>query len=122
VYSEETGSFVGVGMSAHTEYTNRAAQIPNQRLCEQLYELSRRWACGPETCRDPAIYEKNSDISWFSFHTLKRCTVQKAQNLRIHPLYSIILYSSQCDIYVGRSVVLAMFAPSFMNSYESVET
>jgi len=26
-------------------------------LCEQLYELSWRWACGPETCRDPAIYE-----------------------------------------------------------------
>ena len=35
----------------------RAAQKLNQWLCEQLYELSWRWACGPETCRDPAIYE-----------------------------------------------------------------
>jgi len=41
----------------HTEHANRAAQILNQWLCEQLYELSWRWACGPETCRDPAIYE-----------------------------------------------------------------
>ena len=32
-------------------------QILNQWLCEQQYELSWRWACGPETCRDPAIYE-----------------------------------------------------------------
>jgi len=40
----------------------------NQWLYEQRYELSWRWACGPETCRDPAIYESNSDISWFSFH------------------------------------------------------
>ena len=32
-----------------------AAQILNQWLCEQLYELSWSWACGPETCRDPAI-------------------------------------------------------------------
>ena len=36
---------------------NRAVQILNQWLCEQLYELSWRWACGPETCRYPAIYE-----------------------------------------------------------------
>jgi hypothetical protein len=41
----------------HTEHANRAVQILNQWLCEQLYELSWRWACGPETCRDPAIYE-----------------------------------------------------------------
>jgi len=26
-------------------------------LCEQLSKLSWRWAFGPETCRDPAIYE-----------------------------------------------------------------
>jgi len=26
-------------------------------LCEQLCELSWGWACGPETCRDPAIYK-----------------------------------------------------------------
>jgi len=31
--------------------------IRNQWLCEQLYELSWRWACGPEAFRDPAIYE-----------------------------------------------------------------
>ena len=36
---------------------NRAVPILNQWLCEQLYELFWRWACGPETCRDPAIYE-----------------------------------------------------------------
>ena len=41
----------------HTEHASRAAQTLNQWLCEQLYELSWRWACGPETCRDPAIYE-----------------------------------------------------------------
>ena len=35
----------------------QSGQILNQWLCEQLYELSWRWACGPETCRDPAIYE-----------------------------------------------------------------
>jgi len=29
----------------------------NQWLCEQLDKLSWRWPCGPETCRDPAIYE-----------------------------------------------------------------
>ena len=40
-----------------SEHANRAAQKLNQWLCEQLYELSWRWACGPETCRDPAIYE-----------------------------------------------------------------
>ena len=39
----------------HTEHANRAAQKLNQWLCEQLYELSWRWACGPETCRDAAI-------------------------------------------------------------------
>ena len=38
-------------------HPNRAAQKLNQWLCEQLYELSWRWACGTETCRDPAIYE-----------------------------------------------------------------
>ena len=41
----------------YTEHANRAAQTLNQWLCEQLYELSWRWACGPETCTDPAIYE-----------------------------------------------------------------
>ena len=42
----------------HTEHANRAAQKLNQWLREQLYELSWRWwACGPETCRAPAIYE-----------------------------------------------------------------
>jgi len=41
----------------HTEHATRAAQMLNQWLCEQLYELSWRWACGPETCGDPAIYE-----------------------------------------------------------------
>ena len=55
----------------HTEHASRAVQILNQWLCEQLYEFSCRWACGPETCRDPAIYEQNSDISWFSFHILQ---------------------------------------------------
>ena len=40
-----------------SEHANRAAQILNQWLCEKLYELSWRWACGAETCRDPAIYE-----------------------------------------------------------------
>jgi hypothetical protein len=29
----------------------------NQWLCEQLCELSWGWACRPETCRDPSIYE-----------------------------------------------------------------
>ena len=37
--------------------TERHRNCKNQWLCEQLYELSWRWACGPETCRDPAIYE-----------------------------------------------------------------
>jgi len=41
----------------HTEHANRAVQILNQWLCEQLCEPSWRWACGPETCRDPSIYE-----------------------------------------------------------------
>ena len=41
----------------HTEHATRAVQILNQWLCELLCELSWRWACGPETCRDPAIYE-----------------------------------------------------------------
>ena len=57
----------------HTEHATRTVQILNQWLCEQLYELSWRWACGPETCRDPAIYEQNSDISWFSFHMITSC-------------------------------------------------
>ena len=35
----------------------RAVQILNQWWCEQLCELSWGWACGPETCRDPAIYK-----------------------------------------------------------------
>jgi len=39
----------------------------------------------------------------------------------------VILYTASSYIpvnvtYVGRSVLLAMFAPSFMKSYESVET
>jgi len=38
-------------------HANSAAHKLNQWLCEQLYELSWRWACEPETCRDPAIYE-----------------------------------------------------------------
>jgi len=42
---------------ALTEHTARAGQILNQWLCEQLCELSWGWACGPETCRDPAIYK-----------------------------------------------------------------
>ena len=39
----------------------------NQWLWEQLCKFSWRWACGPETCRDPSIHESNwnSDISWF---------------------------------------------------------
>jgi len=41
----------------HTEHAKRTAQKLNQWLCEQLYEISWRWAYGPETCRDPAIYE-----------------------------------------------------------------
>ena len=41
----------------HTEHTARAVQTLNQWLCEQLCELSLGWACGPETCRDPAIYK-----------------------------------------------------------------
>jgi len=42
----------------HTEHASRTDRYSkNQWLCEQLYELSWRWACGPETCRDPAIYK-----------------------------------------------------------------
>ena len=41
----------------HTEHTARAVPTLNQWLCEQLCELSWGWACGPETCRDPAIYK-----------------------------------------------------------------
>jgi len=41
----------------HTEHANRTAQTLNHWFCEQLYELSWRRACGPETYRDPAIYE-----------------------------------------------------------------
>ena len=47
----------GLSWWQHTEHANRAAQILNQWLCEQPYELSWRWACGPKTFRDPAIYE-----------------------------------------------------------------
>jgi len=51
----------------HTERATRTVRILNQWLCEQLRELPWRWACGPETCREPSIYEWNwnSDISWF---------------------------------------------------------
>ena len=43
--------------SVCSEHTARAVQTLNQWLCEQLCELSWGWACGPETCRDPAIYK-----------------------------------------------------------------
>ena len=48
---------VSVPICSRAEHANRAVQILNQWLCEQLYELSWRWACRSETCRDPAIYE-----------------------------------------------------------------
>jgi len=51
-----------------SEHANRAAQKLNQWLCEQLYELSWRWACGPETCRDPAIYEQI--VTSVGFHSI----------------------------------------------------
>jgi hypothetical protein len=41
----------------HTEHAARTVQPLNQWLCEQLYEFSWGWACRPETCRDPSIYE-----------------------------------------------------------------
>ena len=41
----------------YTEHATWTVQTLNQWLCEQLCELSWRWACGPETCRDPSIYE-----------------------------------------------------------------
>jgi hypothetical protein len=65
-------SYIAGSLHVHTTYGARvqSGQILNQWLREQLYELSWRWACGSETCRDPAIYEWNSDISWFSFYRL----------------------------------------------------
>jgi hypothetical protein len=41
----------------HTEHAARTVQPLNQWLCEKLCEFSRGWACRPETCRDPSIYE-----------------------------------------------------------------
>jgi hypothetical protein len=51
----------------HTEHEARTVQPLNQWLCEQLCEFSCGWACRPEICRDPSIYEQNwnSDICWF---------------------------------------------------------
>ena len=41
----------------HTEHTARTVQTLNQWLCEQLCELYLGWACGSETCRDPAVHK-----------------------------------------------------------------
>jgi hypothetical protein len=41
----------------HTEHAARTVHPLNQWLCEQLSEFSWGWACRPETCRDPSIYE-----------------------------------------------------------------
>jgi hypothetical protein len=41
----------------HTEHVAWTVQPLNQWLCEQLCEFSWGWACRPETCRDPSIYE-----------------------------------------------------------------
>jgi hypothetical protein len=53
-------------------HTARAVQTLNRWLCEQLCELSWRWACGPETCSDPAIYINKTEIvtsvGFYSIH------------------------------------------------------
>jgi len=56
-----------VAFSVCTKHATRRIRILNQWLWGQLCEVSWRWACGSETCRDPSIYEQNwnSDISWF---------------------------------------------------------
>ena len=55
-YSICTALFV-CSVCCQSTWTERHRFCKNQWLCEQLYEFSWRWACGPETCRDPAIYE-----------------------------------------------------------------
>jgi len=55
-YSYIDGSLHVSGPQAHPQESSHSCSH-NQWLCEQLCELSRGWACGPETCRDPSIYE-----------------------------------------------------------------
>jgi hypothetical protein len=63
-----SGCTVRATCSVCTEHADRTVQPLNQWLWEQLCEFSWGWACRPETCRDPSIYEQNwnSDIRWFS--------------------------------------------------------
>jgi hypothetical protein len=63
-----------VRAACSTEHAARTVQPLNQWLCEQLSEFSWGWACGPETCRDPSIYEWNwnSDICWFFISYVER--------------------------------------------------
>jgi len=48
---------VSVPFWSCTQHATRTVRILNQWLCEQLCEFSWGWACGPQTCRDPSIYE-----------------------------------------------------------------
>ena len=54
--------FRGVHTAVHTNIGSVSVLLWSRALyvvllCEQLCELSWRWTRGPETCRDPAIYE-----------------------------------------------------------------
>jgi len=95
----------------HTEHATRTIRILNQWLWEQLCEFSWRWACGPETCRDPSMYEWSwgSDIGWFFIS----CAVYLNPNFvktvqKCRTLYVKIRYVSDCwQEYRQRLAVLA---------------
>jgi len=67
---------------------NRAVQKLNQWLCEQLYELSWRCACGPETCRDPAIYEYECSCSK---HVVTCVQIQQMQQYAYRLCWKIMI-------------------------------
>ena len=100
----------------YTEHATWTVQILNQWLCEQLCELSWRWACRPETCRDPSIYEWNwnSDICWFfisyaeKMHGTKTLKFVTKLATATHKLWSNLIFlviQQQINVHSPREAV-----------------
>jgi hypothetical protein len=82
----------------------------------QLCEFSWRWACMPETCRDPSIYEWNwnSDICWFFISYVEKMqgtkSLKKNQNSFLHTKTTALEKECQFCCNVGRFWTYYYFA------------
>jgi len=66
-YSYIDGSLHVSGPQAHLQESSYSCSHNHWfSVCAALFACS---ICYTERSRDPAIYEQNSDISWFLFHT-----------------------------------------------------